>query len=220
MKTMQLFFHLSLYTLVGLSCFTSCTKEQTEVVIEQVCEEEDKLLSLFATFDPFNRTIFYRADYDEDLQAALNLEMLPPSTTGSTDTLYAYPAFTVAGEPLTAEVNLKEVTHEELIEISQNVNIRLEALLSEGVPPQELISQSDSRYGYYCKQVGEENTTRCHVFPNHSSNTHQKERWICWKGPGTCTDWKDVIGTSYTYYNRDCASPANESRLLWGMTCR
>jgi|AntRauTorckE5430_2_1112549.scaffolds.fasta_scaffold04639_2 hypothetical protein len=215
MKTLK----SSLYFLLLLSLaltFAACEKEVNEPT-ETICETDDPDEALIAFFDPYSGTIYVTAEVRDEIAGILNLEAIPSSD----QPFYLYQTFTMRGDIATVEVQIEVAALEEVIAIADAVDRQLETDV-DTYPEGVLVSSSRTRKGYVCEKVGDARTTRCHVFPNHSSNSRYYDRYICAKGPSssTCSDWSAVVGYAYEYYDRDCAGDPNNQRALKGYTCR
>ena len=74
--------------------FSACTDSPKEVItiIEEICEDEEKLKNIKAFFDPFSETVYVVPDFRGEVMEALGL--YPTSNPER----YEYQAFNIAGD--------------------------------------------------------------------------------------------------------------------------
>ncbi len=196
--------------------FTACEEEAIELK-EEICEDTDPDDALIAFFDPYTGTIYVTPDFKDKIADILGLETIP----GSGEPFYLYQAFTMSGAAVTVEAKLNVVDGLEALQaIAGAVDQQVEKDAQEIGSP-DVLASSRTRVGYKCEKIGNDRTTRCHAFPNHSSNSRLLDRFVCVKGASTseCTDWNAVVGYAYEYGNANCSGDPRSKRPLRGFTC-
>ncbi len=209
------FFAFVLFLAFGLSACTDSPKEVV-TIIEEICEDEEKLKNIKAFFDPFSETVYVVPEFREQAQEALGL--YPTSNPE----LFEYQAFNIAGDVRVTGVFVQERPLEELQLMKESVENELLRIADEfDGADQELLASSTTFRNYDCEMVDVARTTRCHAFPGYSSNSEHPARWLCRPQSGsTCTEWVGVIGFSYRYNNSTNCTGARTTTNLRGATCR